>query len=67
LKHSHNFFKNNVLEVLETARLGTNASSGYPLNRAGYTWYPPTIPPTATIIDLTGDGKMEITVQTFGV
>ena len=38
----------------------TLPSSGYPLSRAGHTWYPPSNPPAPTIIDLTGDGHPEI-------
>lgn len=32
-------------------------SSGYPLSRAGRTWYPPANPPAPTTVDLTGDGR----------
>jgi hypothetical protein len=35
-------------------------SSGYPLSRAGHTWYPPTNPPAPTIVNLTGDSRPEI-------
>ncbi len=35
-------------------------SSGYPLSRAGLTWYPPTNPPAPTIADINNDGKPEI-------
>ena len=35
-------------------------SSGYPLSRAGHTWYPPANPPAPTTVDLTGDGRPEI-------
>jgi hypothetical protein len=35
-------------------------SSGYPLSRAGRSWYPPPNPPAPTIVDLTGDGRPEI-------
>ena len=34
-------------------------SSGYPLSRAGRTWYPPPNPPAPTTVDLTGDGRPE--------
>jgi hypothetical protein len=34
-------------------------SSGYPLSRAGRTWYPPANPPAPTTVDLTGDGRPE--------
>jgi hypothetical protein len=35
-------------------------SSGYPLSRAGHTWYPPTNPPAPTIVNLTGGSGPEI-------
>lgn len=35
-------------------------SSGYPLSRAGHTWYPPANPPAPTVVDLTGDARPEI-------
>lgn len=35
-------------------------SSGYPLSRAGHTYYPPTNPPAPTVVDITGDGRPEI-------
>jgi hypothetical protein len=35
-------------------------SSGYPLSRAGHTWYPPTNPPAPTVVDISGDGRPEI-------
>ena len=35
-------------------------SSDYPLSRAGHTWYPPTVPPAPTIVDINGDGTVEI-------
>lgn len=35
-------------------------SSGYPLSRAGHSWYPPANPPAPTTVDLTGDGRPEI-------
>jgi len=38
----------------------TLPSSGYPLSRAGLTWYPPRNPPAPTIIDINKDGKLEI-------
>ena len=35
-------------------------SSGYPLSRAGHTWYPPTNPPAPTVVNITGDSRPEI-------
>ncbi len=35
-------------------------SSGYPLSRAGHTWYPPTNPPAPTVVNLLGDQRPEI-------
>lgn len=35
-------------------------SSGYPLNREGHTWYPPSNPPAPTIVNLVGDSRPEI-------
>ncbi len=35
-------------------------SSGLPLGRDGHSWYPPSNPPAPTIVDLDGDGKVEI-------
>ena len=35
-------------------------SSGYPLSRAGLTWYPPANPTAPTIVDVNGDGQLEI-------
>ncbi len=34
--------------------------SGYPLSRAGRTWYPPAPPPAPTIVDIDADGFPEI-------
>ncbi len=38
----------------------TLPSSDYPLNRDGHTWYPPTNPPSPTIVNVTGDSRPEI-------
>ncbi len=35
-------------------------STGYPLNRSGHSWYPPTNPPAPTIVNLVGDDRPEI-------
>ncbi len=35
-------------------------SSGYPLSRAGHTWYPPTNPPAPTVVNILGDQRPEI-------
>jgi hypothetical protein len=35
-------------------------SSGYPLNRAGHTWYPPANPPAPTTVNISGDRRPEI-------
>ncbi|HFQ90328.1 MAG TPA: VCBS repeat-containing protein [Desulfobulbus sp.] len=35
-------------------------STGYPLSRAGHSWYPPTSPPAPTIVNLVGDDRPEI-------
>ncbi len=35
-------------------------STGYPLSRAGHTWYPPANPPAPTIVNLVGDARPEI-------
>ena len=32
----------------------------YPLSRAGRTWYPPTNPPSPTVVNITGDSRPEI-------
>ena len=35
-------------------------SSGYPLNRDGHTYYPPTNPPAPTVVNIVGDKRPEI-------
>jgi hypothetical protein len=35
-------------------------STGYPLSRAGRTWYPPTNPPGPTVVNITGDSRPEV-------
>ncbi|HBF42097.1 MAG TPA: hypothetical protein DDW42_00420 [Desulfobacteraceae bacterium] len=35
-------------------------SSGYPLSREGHSWYPPTNPPAASVVNITGDDRPEI-------